>query len=377
MRDGENSEASRGQVGSRGLGAQGFGDASQSEGTRDLRSVRGWSDEPRWDEEDAQRSEETGRAFLDASRQSRVLVVEDDADARGLMRELLAKHFQVLFAVDGEEGVHFAQAEIPDLILMDISLPKVDGISVLQRLQADPRTMDIPVIFLSGKRDERTVVVCLNHGATDFLSKPASAGELIARIHRALRQAEQRRTLQMLAQTDALTGLSNFRSLVGRLDDEFKRASRYHTPLAAAMIDLDYLKQINDTLGHEVGNQAISELARQLKLNLRETDFAARYGGDEFFVLLPHQTATEAAVFAERLRTGLAPIRLTQAADPYSQVSISVGVAGHWNAAPKHGPEQLLQAADAALYEAKRRGRNRVVVYERDLQLPARELLHS
>lgn len=314
---------------------------------------------------------------MDASRQSRVLIVEDDEGVRAGLDGLLAPHFQLLFAQDGEEGVQFAQAEVPDLILLDLSLPKLDGIAVLERLQADPRTVDVPVIFVSGRRDPRAVAACINLGATDYLAKPFDSAELVARMFRALRQAGERRALQTMAQTDALTGLSNFRSLVGRLDEEFKRASRYHHPLAAAMIDLDNLKQINDAHGHELGNKAIGALARQLKLNLRETDFAARYGGDEFFVLLPHQTAQEAAIFAERLRSGLAQVRLTAAADPFASVSISVGVAGHWSAAPKHGPEQLLQAADAALYEAKRRGRNRVIVYERDLQLPAREIMHS
>lgn len=306
---------------------------------------------------------------------ARVLIVEDDADTRDILRELLSSRYEVSFAADGEAGVLCARSQPPDLILLDISLPKLDGMSVLEHLQRDPTTSEVPVVFLSGRHDEGTVVRCLEQGAADYLQKPANAGELVARINRAIRQSRQRRQLQALAQTDALTGLSNFRTLVGRLDEEFKRATRYRYPLSAAMIDLDYLKQINDTLGHEVGNTAITSLSRHLRLNLREVDFAARYGGDEFFVLLPHQTATEAAVFAERLRTSLNQVRLTKAEDPFSRLSVSIGVAGHWAQAPKHGAEQLLQAADAALYESKRRGRNRVVVYERDLQLPPREAL--
>jgi two-component system, cell cycle response regulator len=258
---------------------------------------------------------------------------------------------------------------------MDLSLPKLDGLAVLEQLQADQATQTIPVIFLSARRDEKTVVKALNTGAVDYLSKPANTGELVARMVRALRQSRQHRTLQDQAQTDALTGLSNFRSLVGRLDEEFKRASRYHYPLAAAMIDLDQLKQINDRFGHEIGNEAITSLARQLRANLREVDYAARYGGDEFFVLLPHQTAIEAAVFAERLRAGLNLVRVSPGDGPHTHLSASIGVAGHWPQAPKHGAEQLLQAADAALYEAKRQGRNRVIVYERDLQLAAPDAL--
>lgn len=353
--------------------APGDSDFPSDEGTRDLRTVRARSFRESGAAA-AQFAQEDG-TLISTDEKARVLVVEDDADTREILRELLSPRFEIAFAADGEAGAALARETTPDLILMDISLPKLDGMSVLEELQRESTTMDIPVIFLSGRQDEGTVVRCLNQGAADYLAKPANAGELIARISRAIKQSKQRRLLQALAQTDALTGLSNFRSLVTRLDEEFKRASRYRYPLSAAMIDLDYLKQINDSLGHEIGNNAITALARHLRLNLREVDFAARYGGDEFFVLLPHQTATEAAVFAERLRTSLSQVRLTKADDPYSRISVSIGVAGHWAQSPKHGAEQLLQAADAALYESKRRGRNRVVVYERDLQLPPREAL--
>ena len=135
------------------------------------------------------------------------------------------------------------------------------------------RTETVPVIFLTGDADEATLEKCLEMGAVDFIHKPASSRELLARIDRAVRQSEQQRKLQVLAQTDALTGLANFRALSVRLEDEFKRAVRYGYALSVVVIDLDHLKAINDGMGHDVGNRAILSLATLMQGNLRESDF--------------------------------------------------------------------------------------------------------
>jgi two-component system, cell cycle response regulator len=135
--------------------------------------------------------------------------------------------------------------------------------------------------------------------------------------------------------------------------------------MSVVVIDLDHLKAINDGMGHDVGNRAILALANLLRTNLREVDFAARFGGDEFVALLPHQTAAEAAVLAERIRTGLRSVKVTRSDGrpaPFG-LSVSVGIADHSPAMPRACTDELLRAADAALYEAKREGRDRVVVY--------------
>jgi diguanylate cyclase (GGDEF)-like protein len=200
----------------------------------------------------------------------------------------------------------------------------------------------------------------------------------MARIDRALRQSEQQQRLHVLAQTDALTGLANFRALSMRLEDEFKRANRYQYPMSVVIIDLDHLKAINDGMGHDVGNRAILALASHLRTNLREVDFAARFGGDEFVALLPHQTAIEAAVFAERIRAGLRTVKVTRSDGrpaPFG-LSVSVGIADHSVAHPRESTEALLKAADAALYEAKREGRDRVVVYGASAMPPPKVQQH-
>jgi two-component system cell cycle response regulator len=294
-----------------------------------------------------------------------ILIIEDDAGVRDSLSDLLVPRFEVLTAADAGAGVELAREHHPDLILLDRFLPSGDGLAVLESLQGDVRTDCVPVIFLTGDADEATLERCLEMGAVDFIHKPASARELLARIDRALRQSEQQRRLRVLAQTDALTGLANFRALTLRMEEEFRRAGRYQYPLALVVIDLDHLKAINDGMGHDVGNRAILALAAHLKTNLRESDFAARFGGDEFVALLPHQTAVEAAAFAERIRAGLRNVTVQRSDGrpaPFG-LSVSVGIADHSPSSPRENTEALLKAADAALYVAKREGRDRVVVY--------------
>jgi diguanylate cyclase (GGDEF)-like protein len=306
------------------------------------------------------------------SGRSLLLIIEDDAGVRESLMDLLDSRFDVLAAVDGDAGVELAREHRPDLVLLDRFLPSGDGLMVLEALQRDARTEAVPVIFLTGDADEATLERCLEMGAVDFIHKPASARELLARIDRALRQSEQQRRLQILAQTDALTGLANYRALTVRLEEEFRRAQRYSYPLSVVVIDLDHLKAINDGLGHDVGNRAILALASQLKNNLRESDFAARFGGDEFVALLPHQTALEAAVFAERIRAGLRTVGVQKSDGrpaPFG-LSVSVGIADHTLEGPREDTDALLKAADAALYEAKREGRDRVVVFGRPASSP-------
>jgi diguanylate cyclase (GGDEF)-like protein len=225
-------------------------------------------------------------------------------------------------------------------------------------LQADPRTREVPVVFLSGQSDPRTVVDCFSHGAADFIAKPGRPDELQIRLLHAWTQARKVARLESLARTDALTGLHNFRALQSKLDEEFARAARYAQPLALLLVDLDNLKALNDQYGHDAGNAALRAMGDVFREELREVDFAARFGGDEFVALLPHQTAAEARVVAERLRE-----RLTTRPWPWPQpLTQSIGIATMEGTVHVQEPASLLAAADAALYRAKNLGRNRVEV---------------
>jgi diguanylate cyclase (GGDEF)-like protein len=287
-----------------------------------------------------------------------LLIVEDDPSTRAALTELLGRDWDVLGAEDGTEAVALIQAHVPDLVLADLSMPRLGGMGLLEVLQADARTREVPVVFLSGQSDPRTVVDCFSHGAADFIAKPGRPDELRARLVHAWTQARRVAKLESLARTDGLTGLHNFRALQTKLDEEFARAARYAEPLAVLLVDLDNLKTLNDGFGHEAGNAALRAMGEVFREELREVDFAARFGGDEFVALLPHQTAAEAVVVAERLR-----VRLASWPWPWPQpLTLSVGIAAMGGGLQIQEPASLLAAADAALYRCKHKGRNRVEV---------------
>jgi diguanylate cyclase (GGDEF)-like protein len=287
-----------------------------------------------------------------------LLIVEDDSATRSALTELLGRDWDVLVAEDGTEAVALIQAHVPDLVLADLAMPRLGGMGLLEVLQSDPRTREVPVIFLSGQSDPRTVVDCFSHGAADFIAKPGRPDELRVRLVHAWTQARRVARLESLARTDALTGLHNFRAMQSKLDEEFARAVRYAEPLAVLLGDLDNLKTLNDQYGHEAGNAALRAMGEVFREELREVDFAARYGGDEFVALLPHQTSAEARVVAERLR-----VRLASRPWPWPQpLTLSVGIAAMEGSVHVQDPASLIAAADGALYRSKHKGRNRVEV---------------
>jgi diguanylate cyclase (GGDEF)-like protein len=287
-------------------------------------------------------------------------VVDDDADAREAMSMLLQPDYDVLTAQDGEVGVEVARAEHPDVVLMDLFMPRLDGFAALDRIRSDTTTSDIPVIFVSARGDDAIKVRSLDLGAVDYLQKPFSDRELRARLERTLRLVRSQTALRELAQTDPLTGLANLRAFRARLDEEVKRASRYPSPLTCVMADMDQLKPINDELGHAAGDRAIAAVAAVIREELRETDFGARYGGDEFVILLPHTSAEEGRVFAERVCARLKETQL-QLAGRTVPLGASFGVAC-LTGSGDDAADALVREADAALYAAKRGGRGRVSV---------------
>jgi len=289
-----------------------------------------------------------------------ILVVEDDEDARIVLTELLRPRYDVDAVGDGETALKRAAELNPDLVLLDLFLPGMDGFGALTGLRRNAKTADTPVIFLSAQGDAETKSQGLSLGAADYLAKPFSEQELMARVDRTLKLAAQKEHFRALAQTDGLTGLPNFRSFHARLEEEVARAHRYGHPLACAMVDLDGLKEINDRLGHAAGNRAIMALADAVREELRDTDFAARYGGDEFVVLLPQTSEPQGAQFAERLRRRL--IEVSAEAGLPVRGSIGVAAVSADELDSPDAAEDLLRRADEALYRAKRSGRDRVEV---------------
>jgi len=282
-----------------------------------------------------------------------------------VLAEILQPQWEVLSAPDGARAVELTRSELPDLVLMDLAMPRLDGMQALRQLRADPTTADVPVIFVSARGDDQVKARALDLGAVDYLQKPFSERELRARIERTLRLARSQSALRELAQTDPLTGLANLRAFRARLAEEVKRARRYRTPLTCVMADMDNLKPINDGLGHAAGDRAIAAVASVIRSQLRETDFGARYGGDEFVLLLPHTSRDEGRVLAERICARLKASGLEVSGDLRRiALGASFGVACLSEESPDQTAEELVRAADAALYRAKRAGRGCVAVAE-------------
>jgi diguanylate cyclase (GGDEF)-like protein len=283
-------------------------------------------------------------------------VVEDDAAIATTLGEgLEGEGYLVQLARDGRAGVDSALSVRPDVILLDVNLPLLDGFSAAAQLRESSITRHIPIIFLSARPDLSARVRLLQFENVDFIAKPFSGDELLTRIEQALIGARVQQKLQRQATVDELTGLGNLGMFRLRLAEEHERFLRYGSALSLAMIDVDKLKSINDRYGHVAGSEALRAIAEVLRRQARTTDLAARYGGDEFVVLLPHTPPAEASVFAERVRDKVARLAIHG-----FHPTVSIGVASLCQPGSEETDEQLLGRADAAAYAAKRQGGNRI-----------------
>jgi len=299
----------------------------------------------------------------------RILVAEDDIDHGAMIDDILSgEGFDVVLTRNGEDLLTQARGAPPDLILLDGHMPILNGFHAAESLHADPRTSGVPILFLSAAEDLLFRIRGLKPDTIDFLRKPYAPAELLARIERALKQGLVYEELRAEAEVDALTGLSNARALVKSLTIEQSRISRYGATSAVVMMDVDKLKAINDRHGHVVGSRILQAIGELLRGMIRETDLAARYGGDEFVAILAHSTTAEGCAFAERFLGQIRELR-PEGID----VSMSIGIAS-LGGSDDQSSDVLLANADAAAYRAKRLGGNRACVFdsELDLMMPPR-----
>jgi len=290
----------------------------------------------------------------------RLLVVEDDPTSLRLIASVLKNDYTLVFATTGQDALALA-AEGPELILLDYHLPDIDGLRVCRRLSTDPLTAAIPVIFVTRNQDVELEVQCLDAGAMDFVTKPYSAAVVRRRV--ATHVALKRKTdlLVRLAQYDGLTGVANRRTFDQHLGKEWRRAQRSQTPLSLIMIDADHFKDINDTWGHQIGDQCLRDIAQCAASRLkRPADLLARYGGEEFVLLLPQTDAAGAGQLAEAIRVGV-EAAFARAAERGTgpRLTVSLGCAT-LIPSDQDQAETLLRVADQNLYQAKASGRNRV-----------------
>jgi diguanylate cyclase (GGDEF)-like protein len=292
----------------------------------------------------------------------KVLIADDDPINRQVLAELLKPEYTVLLAKNGEQALERAMRHAPDLVLLDVMMPDMDGYEVLRRLRANPQTEHLAVIFISGLDRPEDEANGLKMGAADYIAKPFNATVVMARVALHLQLVRQRRMLERLANIDGLTELANRRRFDELYAVEWQRARRSGSPLSLALLDIDCFKQYNDHYGHPAGDRALRAVARTTAACLqRPADLAARYGGEELVLLLPDTDAAQARHVAEGLWTAITGLQLAHAASGVAPVlTVSIGGA----TLGQHGPEsaaELFEAADSQLYRGKQEGRNRVV----------------
>jgi diguanylate cyclase (GGDEF)-like protein len=293
-----------------------------------------------------------------------VLIVDDSRAIRQILsRTLVDAGYRVLHAGNGREGVDVARAEMPDLILLDIDMPVLDGLGAMREIKADPLLDTIPVLFLTARTSGSDAAEGLGLGAQDYLRKPCEPAELLARVGTAARLHQQRQDLQAqtqrlgnLSTTDPLTGLGNRRRFEIKVEELAAEAAA-ELPVGIVILDLDRFKAINDTRGHLVGDTVLTLLARRIRSAARDDDTVVRWGGEEFLVLREGQGAADLGETAEAMRSAADAGPLAVGVDELVHVTLSagwsIGTIGHLN--------DVIKAADDALYWAKEHGRNRVV----------------
>ena len=314
-----------------------------------------------------------------------VLLIDDQPIIAEGVRRLLSDYEEIEFhyCSDPKKAIGVAQKVRPTVILQDMVMPDVDGITLVKFFRGHPQTRNIPIIVLSSNEDPEGKSLAFGSGATDYLVKLPDKIELVARIRahskgylsllerdeayrelRKLKQELERSNTQLkhLSSIDGLTGVANRRHFDERLLEETQRGLRERTSLAIVLLDIDYFKPYNDNYGHQMGDTCLREVAQALSHSLRRpSDFIARYGGEEFVAILPATDMDGARVVAESLRAEIDALELTHEHSKMSDhVTVSVGYAALVPLSMEDGT-LLVSAADQGLYDAKRAGRNRIV----------------
>lgn len=311
-------------------------------------------------------------------RRRRILVVDDHPDNIMVLRARLeARGYDVVTAEDGEQALDQVYHASPDLVLLDVMMPKLDGFEVVRRIKSDPELPFIPVIMQTALDTTESMVQGVDAGADDYISKPINFKELEARVKSLLRiqalqaeLAERERQLSeanerllTVSRTDALTGLANRRSIEERLHEMWEHSTRLHEPLSIVMCDIDHFKRVNDEHGHQAGDAVLQQFATVLGSTAREIDRVGRYGGEEFMLILPGTVLDAAVTFAERVRECVAEHVFDIGEGKTLRRTMSCGVAA-WPHPAVTSQDRLVRAADDALYVAKELGRNRVMRYD-------------
>lgn len=303
-----------------------------------------------------------------AQQKFRVLIIDDSPVARKLVElPLVEKGYSVILATDGQTGIELFEKHRPEVVITDWMLPDLSGQEVCQRIRSSSRDSYAYVIVLTAQTGKENLVEALALGADDYLTKPFNRGELLARVgvgaritglHRQIET--KNKELEELALTDALTGLPNRRAIEDSAASQLSSAARHGFPFWIVLADLDHFKQVNDTFGHDAGDAVLKRFSRILKGSLRKGDLCGRLGGEEFLLVLTHTNKENALKVIDRIRMELSSTPVTFRGCTVG-VTASFGLAGFEGSQKASGFDRLREMADAALYSAKRAGRNRIV----------------
>jgi two-component system cell cycle response regulator len=309
--------------------------------------------------------------------QSRILVVDDHEDNIEVLKVRLESWgYRTDSVYDGAAALRYVETTPPDLILLDVMMPEVSGIEVARRVKANRSLPFIPIIMQTALDSTEAKVEGLEAGADDYITKPIDFAELKARVRSMLRikglqealEERERELLEVnerlrhMSQTDGLTGLDNRRNLNDRLEEMFHHAQRLSEPFSCVMCDLDHFKSVNDSYGHQAGDEVLKQLSTILKDEAREIDRVGRYGGEEFMLLLPGTVLDAAVTFSERVRKRIEGHTFSFPGGTLRRTA-SFGVSG-WPHPKIRECDSLVRAADDALYVAKEMGRNRVIRFD-------------
>lgn len=294
-----------------------------------------------------------------------ILIVDDEISNIEIMNAVLEDDYEVCFATSGQQALDVAAAAQPDLVLLDVLMPGIDGFEVCRQLKADALLADIPIIFTTGLGDTEDEMRGLSLGAIDYVTKPIQPAILRARVGNHVELKRLRDQLAAMAVTDALTGLSNRRHLERSLSTEAARLARTGGWLSVIMLDIDFFKQFNDTYGHPAGDRCITMVAAALTRAVkRASDLPARYGGEEFACILPGADPHGAEIVAQEIRLQIQSLNIPHERSQVSPfITVSIGVASA-RCLPNMSTERWIAEADRQLYISKQDGRNRISTTE-------------
>lgn len=285
-----------------------------------------------------------------------ILVAEDNPiNSRLVEKILVTEGYNVTMVENGKEIINECEKALPDLVLMDIMMPVMDGITACAALNNETATCGIPVILLTAKSDTKSISEGFQSGAVDYITKPFNAIELLHRIAVHLRLKNQQDCLREMTKRDSLTHLHNHASVYERLEEEISRANRYGTPLSLIMIDIDHFKNINDTHGHIKGDEVLVQISRIVREHTRMEDIVGRYGGEEFIIILPETGLDEARQTADKICHLISETDFDVGG---IKTTISGGVETLVN--EEDSAPNFVARADKLLYQAKEAGRNQI-----------------